>query len=256
MSFTTEVIESFISYTKRPALYPELGRKIYKNIFQRGSALKGQEKAILWCNKNSITQEEAIKLFYKEDLDIFNLFKTETLYALSQEKNSPVEMGGAGALNLIYAITENLNAKSVLETGVAYGWSSLAILLSLQKRNGILYSSDMPYATKNNDNFVGIVVPESLKQYWKLFRFADKESLPKIFKEENSFDFIHYDSDKAYNGRMWAYNTLWPKVKTNGVFMSDDVADNSAFMDFCIQKNLKPIIVNFDNKYAGFVIKQ
>ena len=76
MSFTTEVIESFISYTKRPALYPELGRKIYKNIFQRGSALKGQEKAILWCNKNSITQEEAIKLFYKEDLDIFNLFKT------------------------------------------------------------------------------------------------------------------------------------------------------------------------------------
>ncbi|MFV0207704.1 class I SAM-dependent methyltransferase [Empedobacter falsenii] len=257
MSFISEISTSLISYIKRPALYPELGRKIIKNIFYRNSATKGKDLATDWCIKNSITQEEAVKLFNNKDpkVDIFNSFKDETSYALEKEKNSPVKMGGAGALNLIYVITEHLNAKNVLETGVAYGWSSLAILLSLQNRNGVLYSSDMPYVTKNNDDFVGIVIPESLKKYWKLFRYADQESLPKIFKEQNTFDFIHYDSDKAYKGRMWAYNTIWPKVKAKGVFMSDDISDNSAFMDFCIKKNLKPIIVSFDDKFAGLIIK-
>ncbi len=250
-----EIISSFFAYAKRPHLYPELGRKIVKNTFQRGSATKGKQNAEKWCIENAISQQDAITKFSNLPVDIFTDFKEETTYALEQEKNCPVKMGGAGALNLIYAITESLNAKNVLETGVAYGWSTLAILLSLQKRNGHLYSSDMPYATKNNDNFVGIVIPEKLKQFWSLFQFADKESIPKILQQQNQFDFIHYDSDKAYNGRMWAYKTLWPKVTKNGIFMSDDIADNSAFMDFCIQNNLKPIIVNFDDKYAGYIIK-
>ena len=113
----------------------------------------------------------------------------------------------------------------------------------------------MPYLGKDNDQFVGCVVSENLKTNWKLFRFADKESLPKIFKEQNSFDFIHYDSDKSYNGRLWAYPILWEKLRKGGVLMSDDIGDNAAFMDYCISAGLEPVIVGFDGKYAGFIIK-
>ena len=251
-----EIIQSFLAYAKKPELYPELGRKIIKNTFQRSSATKGKEASEKWCKENFISLEESLKIIQNSPSKLDKLFPEELSFALEQEKNCPVKMGGAGALDLIYNITELLNAKNVLETGVAYGWSSLAILLSLQNRNGNLYSSDMPYVTKNNDDYVGIVIPEKLKKFWKLYRFADRESLPKIFKEQKQFDFIHYDSDKAYNGRMWAYKELWPRVKANGIFMSDDISDNSAFMDFCIEKKLKPVIISFDDKFAGYIIKE
>lgn len=257
MNEITSVIKTFIAYLIRPWLYPELGRKIYKNIFDRKSAFKGKAAAEEWCKKNAISQQEAIKKVLK----IINIeaieekFPEEFVYAKNAEATCPVKMGGAGALDLIYYLAEATQAQNILETGVAYGWSSLAALLSLKNRNGVLYSSDMPYLGKDNDKYVGCVVTEELKNNWKLYRYADKESLPKIFNTQKSFDFIHYDSDKSYNGRAWAYPVLWSHLRKGGVLMSDDIGDNSAFMDYCTQNCFDPIIVGFDDKFAGFLIK-
>ncbi len=257
MNKITEVVKIFFAYLVRPHLYPELGRKIIKNTFQRGSATKGKEIAENWCKERAISQEEAIQSITGNlNYPKLNENYSEIIQnAQKIEEKTPVKMGGAGALDLIYNLCEFTEAQNALETGVAYGWSSLAALLSLSKRNGTLYSSDMPYLGKDNDVYVGCVVPENLRKNWKLFRFADRESLPKIFKEQSEFDFVHYDSDKSYNGRMWAYNVLWDKVKSGGVFMSDDIADNAAFMDYCLQNKREPIIVEFDGKYAGLILK-
>lgn len=258
MNKVTEIIKIFSAYLVRPHLYPELGRKIIKNTFQRGSATKGKEEAESWCAKQAVSQSEAIRqLTGKTDfLSLDKLFPEILSEAKKVEETTPVKMGGAGALDLIYTLCESTQVKNALETGVAYGWSSLAALLSVSKRNGTLYSSDMPYLGKDNDVYVGCVVPENLRKNWKLFRFADRESLPKIFKEQSEFDFVHYDSDKSYNGRMWAYPILWEKLRKEGIFMSDDVGDNAAFMDYCTQNNFAPMIVEFDGKYAGILIKK
>lgn len=257
MKEIVSVAKTFFAYLIRPQLYPELFRKIYKNIFQRQSAFKGKANSEKWCQDLAMTQDDAIKnvLNFKDFKSINELYPDVLTKAEQAEKSCPIKMGGAGALDLIYYLNEYVNAKNSLETGVAYGWSSLAALLSLQKRNGTLYSSDMPYLSQNGDKYVGCVVPDDLRKNWKLFRFADKESLPKIFKEQSEFDFMHYDSDKSYNGRMWAYPILWEKLRKGGILMSDDVSDNAAFMDYCVQNNLKPVIVGFDDKYAAFVIK-
>ena len=257
MQKVTEVVKIFFAYLIRPHLYPELGRKIIKNTFYRSSATKGKTEAENWCAERAISQEEAIrKITGSSDfLKLEDQFRDILEQAKKIEQGTPVKMGGAGALDLIYSLCEFTQAQNALETGVAYGWSSLAALLSLTERNGTLYSSDMPYLGKDNDQFVGCVVPENLKKNWKLFRYADRESLPKIFKEQNEFDFVHYDSDKSYNGRMWAYDVLWEKVKNGGVFMSDDIGDNAAFMDYCLQNKREPIIVEFDGKYAGLMVK-
>lgn len=257
MEKVTEVFRIFFAYLVRPHLYPELGRKIIKNTFQRSSAHKGKSEAESWCADLAILEKEAIqKITGKSHINsIYDEFSAIFDEAKKIEASTPVKMGGAGALDLIYHLCEFTQAGNALETGVAYGWSSLAALLSLSKRKGTLFSSDMPYLGKDNDQFVGCVVPESLRKHWKLFRYADRESLPKILKEQNEFEFIHYDSDKSYNGRMWAYGILWEKVKKGGVFMSDDIADNAAFMDFCTEKNLQPLIVELNGKYAGFIVK-
>lgn len=256
MSEIVHVLKTFIAYLKRPDLYPELGRKIIKNTINRGNAFKGKEKTNSWAASKAVSQQIAISQLFGTDMSPFRTdFQDILKTALQREAECPVKMGGAGALELIYYACEFSNAKNVVETGVAYGWSSLATLLSLEKRNGILYSSDMPYLAQDGDRFVGCVVPENLKNHWKLFRFADKESLPKIFADCSSFDVLHYDSDKSYNGRMWAYDELYKHLRKGGVFISDDIGDNSAYQDFCEKNNIETTVVEYEGKYIGVFIK-
>ncbi|MBU4539348.1 MAG: class I SAM-dependent methyltransferase [Weeksellaceae bacterium] len=256
MSELERVTKTFAGYLRRPDLYPELGRKVIKNIFNRKSAFRGKEKTIAWAKSNAVSQEAAIGELFGTKMKTFDLlFPEELRTAKNREAECPVKMGGAGALELIYSACEFTKAETVVETGVAYGWSSLAALLSLEKRNGTLYSSDMPYLSQDGDRYVGYVVPEHLKSQWKLFRHADKESLPKIFVEAELVDVVHYDSDKSYEGRAWAYVELYRHLRKGGVFISDDIGDNSAFQDFCEKGNIKPTIVDFEGKFVGVFLK-
>lgn len=256
VSELARVSRTFIAYLKRPDLYPELGRKIIKNIFNRNSAFRGKEKTLAWASSRAIPQQDAIlKLFGVDMIPFSKLFPQELKTAQQKEKSCPIKMGGAGALELIYEACEYTQAKNVVETGVAYGWSSLAALQSLQKRKGTLYSSDMPYLGQNGDQYVGYIVPENLKANWKLFRHADKESLPKILAEVQEIDVVHYDSDKAYEGMFWAYNELYPRLRKGGVFISDDINDNSAFQDFCDKNGIEPTVVDFEGKFVGIIVK-
>ena len=257
MSKVSEIISTFFAYLKRPDLYPELRRKIWKNIVNRSSGLRGKEEAEKWCKSLAISEKDFIENILKITYIPFEkLFPQEFSNALQAQAKSPIKMGGAGSLSVIYYINEYANAQKTVETGVAYGWSSFAALASLVHRNGTLYSSDMPYILQNqSEDFVGCVIPEKYKNNWELYRFADKESLPKIFEKTNTFDVVHYDSDKTYDGRMWAYKLLWNKLKKGGVFMSDDVGDNAAFKDYCEQNNHHPYIIEFDGKFAGVIIK-
>ena len=257
MNKISEIGSTFFAYLKRPDLYPELRRKIWKNIFNRSSGLRGKEDAEKWCASLAISEKDFIENILKTTFVPFEkLFPDEFASALQAQAKAPVKMGGAGSLSVIYYINEFANAKKSIETGVAYGWSSFAALASLVSRNGTLYSSDMPYILQNqSSDFVGCVIPEKYRNNWNLFRFADKESLPKIFAKSDSFDVVHYDSDKTYDGRLWAYNLLWSKLKKGGVFMSDDIGDNAAFKDYCEKNNRQPYIIEFDGKFAGVIIK-
>ncbi len=256
MSEIQRVSKTFVGYLKRPDLYPELGRKIIKNIFNRKSAFKGKEKTETWAAAKAVSQAVAIEKLFGVKMQTFaELFPAECKEALKKERDCPIKMGGAGALELIYAACEFTQAKNVVETGVAYGWSSLAVLLSLHKSSGTLYSSDMPYLGQNGNQYVGCIVPEKLKQNWKLFRHADKESLPRIFSENAVFDVVHYDSDKSYEGRSWAYRELYKHLRKGGVFLSDDIGDNSAYQDFCEENEIESTIVGFEGKYVGVFVK-
>lgn len=256
VSEIVRVLKTFVAYLKRPDLYPELGRKIIKNTVNRGNAFKGKEKTNSWAASRAISQQEAVSKLFGIDITPFRAeFKDILKQAEQREIECPIKMGGPGALELIYYSCEFANARSVVETGVAYGWSSLAALLSLEKRTGTLYSSDMPYLAQDGDQYVGYVVSENLKKFWKLFRFADKESLPKIFAENGTFDVVHYDSDKSYNGRFWAYTELYKHLKKGGVYISDDIGDNSAYQDFCEKNNIETTVVEYEGKYIGVFVK-
>ena len=152
-----------------------------------------------------------------------------------------------------------LAPKRILETGVAYGWSSYAILAALRenKINGRLISIDMPYPSTSNNEYVGIVVPTELRKHWRLIRLPDRPGIKKAIKLNNgTFDFIHYDSDKSKSGRKYAYKLLWDSLGKGGVFISDDIEDNLEFANFVERKETIYYVIRYENKYIGIIIKQ
>ncbi|MEO5650312.1 MAG: class I SAM-dependent methyltransferase [Ginsengibacter sp.] len=239
--------------------------KYISHVFQilkrkRNKALENsREEATLWCKANSVGQHEAVRKLTDTDtlVELLSLFPDEIKKAEQIAAAVPVKMGGSGATTFIYYLVKKSNAKKIIETGVAYGWSSLSILLAIKDdKEAKLISNDMPYVSMNNEDYVGCIIPENLKDKWELQRLPDVNGIPLALKKlNNTIDFCHYDSDKSYTGRMWATPLLWNALTKNCFLVADDINDNLAFKHFCESVNRTPVIIEHSGKYVGVIIK-
>jgi hypothetical protein len=122
---------------------------------------------------------------------------------------------------------------------------------------GRLVSVDMPYPKENKEDFVGIAVPAEWRREWTLIREPDRNGLKKAIKRlGGTIDLCHYDSDKSYPGRMFAYPILWDALRPGGVFISDDIQDNFAFRDFCAARGIAYAVTESEGKYVGIARKR
>ena len=250
-------IDTIIWFIKNPRYIPHVFQILKRN---NNSQLENTRfESTNWCKQNCVGQEEAlIRLFGKKTFNTLDvLYSEEIKKAQNKVDGCPVSMGGEGAISLLYHIVKENKARSILETGVAYGWSSLAILLAIKDfDNALLISNDMPYVKMNNEDYVGCVVPENLKSNWQLQRLPDIKGIPLALKKlKNTLDLCHYDSDKTYTGRVWSSPILWKALKVGGFFISDDINDNLAFKHFCNSVDRKPIIIEHIGKYVGIIKK-
>ena len=172
-------------------------------------------------------------------------------------EKSAVQMGGPADVDLLYAAAKLSGARVAVETGVAYGWSSLAILAAMERSEGVrLISIDMPYPKMNNEAFVGIVVPERLRASWTIVREPDRRGLEKALRlARGSVDLCHYDSDKSWRGRQYGFPLLWNALRLGGVFLSDDIQDNMAFAEFVAARGVRFAVTESKGKYVGIVRK-
>ncbi len=252
-------------YLLRPVFWPEIRRKVWSKLrrllwrpVDETAAEVERTAATDWCAEHAVSWEEALGRLglSRPDGTLESLFPVQVTEARERLATCPVQLGGAGNLDLLYAICESQAATRVIETGVAYGWSSLAILLSLQNRTGArLFSVDLPYFNLRNDRWVGIAVPPYLREPWQLFRMADREGLPRALKAAGRIDLAHYDSDKSAAGRRFAYRLLWQALHPGGVLISDDVGDNLGFRRFCEEISQEPVIVRQAEKFQGILVK-
>lgn len=251
---------SLFWFLVRPRFYPHLVRLLTVGQLTKRSALnRTRREASDWCADRAIDTDQALKQLIQgsPEKSLRAVFPDVFQKADESVAACPVPMGGAGDLDLLYHLAERCEATRVLETGVAYGWSSLALLLSIGHRPaGELVSTDLPYPGLGGERFVGCAVPAELREGWTLIRNADRQAIPAALKRLGTIDLCHYDSDKSYHGRMWAYGRLWRALRPGGFFLSDDVGDNVAFRDFVAQEGLDPIIIHFDGKYVGVIEKK
>ena len=215
-----------------------------------------QDIARKWCEKYLVSYAECIsQLGFKSiNKEVFSMDHVKEVER--KLKTSKSNFGGQGHIILIYAVCENLKTMKALETGVAYGWSSAAILQSLSKRSGKLISVDMPTPKQTDYHLIGVAVDENLKSNWELLREPDRYGLKKAIKRQNySFDIAHYDSDKSYYGRKWSQSLIWKYLRKGGVFISDDIEDSLAFKEFVELKNLDFFVLKLQGKYVGVIKK-
>jgi predicted O-methyltransferase YrrM len=142
--------------------------------------------------------------------------------------------GGGGAYVLLYFLVRLTRPSVVVETGVAAGWSSRAILEALETNGmGELWSSDFPYiTTEHPERSIGCLVPEELRHRWHLLLDGDRHNLPAILERCGPVDLFHYDSDKSLRGRAWALGTVDPHLRRSAVVVMDDIEDNLFFAEF------------------------
>lgn len=254
---------TLIWYLFSPRFYGQFW-KCYKKIYDPtivSYSMFERISAIKWCEQQAIDSKSAFNLItnHASYINFFDEFKGMIESGMNTEGFTR-DFGGAGDLAFIYNLSNYLKATRVIETGVAFGWSSLAILLSLQDRaDSKLISVDLPY--KGKEDIVGMVVPDYLRDKWELIKMPDREGVPLALQSSHEFDLCHYDSDKTYAGRISTYHLLWKSLRKNGVFVSDDIGDNLAFRDYCKSINKKPIIFKFrknqlcGTKYVGLILK-
>jgi predicted O-methyltransferase YrrM len=217
-------------------------------------------EATAWAAERTVTAEEALTrlgVFRPGDGPFPAVPADLLLEAEKRARSVTVRMGGAADLELLYASVLLTRPGSLVETGVAYGWSSLAILAAMEANDaGRLISVDMPYPRRNNEEWVGVVVPQSLRPRWTLIREPDRNGIDKaIAAFDGEIDLCHYDSDKSYAGRNYAYPRLWNALRPGGIFISDDIQDNFGFRDFVTGLGVEFQVTERGGKYIGIARK-
>lgn len=243
-------------FAKRPDHWSHAAHLIARKFRQNHDRRDLRDQAREWARSHAVSVADALKA-----IDIAGSvrpFPSEIKNEGKQlARRFAVSMGGPGDLNLLYSAVELSGAKRVVETGVAFGWSSLAILAGFGgQTNAKLVSVDMPYPKENKEAFVGIVVPDRFRQQWELIREPDRHGVQKAIKRHfGKIDLCHYDSDKSWWGRRYAYPLLWNALTPGGIFISDDIQDNFAFARFVEGRNLKFSVTSYEGKFVGIVRK-
>jgi predicted O-methyltransferase YrrM len=253
-------------YLKRPSLYREIfraaGRIPNRTASTRAKLRREMAEAQAWCADSSRSLADVTRAIGIPEAvpPLSEVHPQEWAAALAMQRACTVKMGGPGHVDFLYHVCSYKRPKHVVETGVAYGWSTLAILLALEHNGqGSLVSIDRPYPGIDNDMFVGCVVPASLRPRWELVRRPDRDALPQVLRGSDGIDLAHYDSDKSTEGRAFAYELLWSALRPGGVLISDDIGDNLAFRNFAEKMSRTPLVLTRANpggeQYIGVLVK-
>lgn len=224
-------------------------KKIIKK-FETDSKIEARK----WANENSISLHDYCNKInsqiWQESIEACNQIKLECKKTLNTINH---KLGGGGAYPLIYFHCRIIKPKVVVETGVAAGWSSFAILESLRiNGKGQLFSSDFPYfRLKNPEQFVGCLVPKSIRTNWSLDLRGDEIAIPEICNKIQNIDIFHYDSDKSYSGRLFAIRQIQTKLSLNSIVIFDDIQYNLFFKNLVQYLNCEYQVFEFQGKFIG-----
>jgi predicted O-methyltransferase YrrM len=164
-----------------------------------------------------------------------------------------VPLGGGGQFQLVHFLVRHLRPTVVLETGVAAGWTSQAILSALDANGaGTLWSSDFPYFRLDDpERYVGCLVDDRLRDGWHLAVNGDRANLAELLPQMGPIDLVHYDSDKSVEGRQFVMDAIAGQLSPEAVIVMDDIDDNTFFRDWIERSGRSCRVFARGRKYVG-----
>ena len=245
----------FVTFLIHPKRWPTLAGKLLARL--------GGEPAL------SDSRQAWLQAQCQNTDDFFSALDSQLWQAATEAENyvreryraatipDKTQFGGGADIRILYFLTRYLDATCILETGVASGHSSQALLMALEANGGegVLYSSDLPYVRMGGrEEHIGWMVEDRFRPRWKLYTDGDRANLAAILREAQTFDLFHYDSDKSVSGRSFAYNLLKSRMTERGVILFDDIEDNDHFMHLALAEEGKShFVFKKDRKYVGMI---
>lgn len=146
-------------------------------------------------------------------------------------------------LRLVGGLIKLMKPRTMVETGVAFGFTSATALRAMEDvDSGHLYSIDLPPLQYDPDEAIGRAVPEALKGRWTLRLGDSRKLLGAVAVDANPIDIFLHDALHTYSAQLREYRTVWPHLRSGGILMSDDVA-NPAFVEFARDVGAEPHLV-------------
>ena len=180
-----------------------------------------------------------LQLSYENDLIKFERGVKKDLLALKDKVPFRISHSADFAMaRLCYLVCRAHPPDVVVETGVAFGVTSAFILKALSKNNrGTLFSIDLPPLGQKSDEYVGILIPNKLRDRWRLLRGTSRQILPHLVEDISPVNMFIHDSLHTYWHMLWEFNTITPSLDSKGIIISDDISENRAFQTW-IDKTL------------------
>jgi predicted O-methyltransferase YrrM len=146
-------------------------------------------------------------------------------------------------VRIVGAVVALARPETMVETGVAQGVSTAAILDAMERNGrGMLFSVDLPVLDVKTNQFVGHLVPGRLRHRWSLELGPSRRVLPGLIERAGPIDIFLHDADHTYEAQMEEYRTAWRQLKPGGILLSDDV-NNAAFVEFASEVGVRPYLV-------------
>ncbi len=157
----------------------------------------------------------------------------------------------------LYALVRLTQPDTVVETGVASGASSVAILSALEKNGrGRLYSIDLPpdqvigqrlrdgliYDRAYQGGKTGWLVPQQLRSRWQLILGDVRDVLKPLLDQLGEIDMFFHDDLHTPEHMFWEFNLVWPYLKAGGLLTSDDVTYGWSDFVRSVDKAISPYL--------------
>jgi predicted O-methyltransferase YrrM len=152
-------------------------------------------------------------------------------------------------LQLLKILVESRRPKVIIETGVANGVSTRALLNEIEKLDieCQLHSFDIDPRVATSELMA--------RENWHFHLIQDGTGLQRDLNAIGDIDIFYHDSDHSYENQFFEYTIAWKHLKPNGILISDDINWSNAFFDFCANIGRSPLVLSGLTKHAGLVVK-
>jgi len=143
--------------------------------------------------------------------------------------------GDPGFIDAVWCLARHLNARKVVETGVAHGVTSRFLLEALSRNGGgHLWSIDLPPLMHPQvHKEIGIAVTEAQRDHWKLIDGSSRRHLPSLLANTGPIDLFVSDSKHTAYNVLFEMRQAWEALRPGGAIVVDDIDANWGFHTFC-----------------------